>query len=275
VNLDTDSDFIEWIAFAYFPPPDGGMGITDAGTVLAPGTLLSTGCMDYWEVYDGEDCYDEPPYENDWTELPIAAFMGELDTPFLNAVPSPAAMPGPSGPTIDISVTVTNQGSSAQAANFPIDFFLIQAGEPPYGLPSTCIGASTALGCGFTFSKGIPAGQNVTLSSPGYGLPNPLPPSGLYNVAAVIDPANTTVMSSAPLLEIGISTNTLAFGQDMTGQIQVTDFVPVKPGEFVVPLTFENLGLEEAISVPYVLNFIGTDGSSTRAPRATCTGSSV
>ncbi len=45
-------------------------------------------------------------------------------------------------------------------------------------------------------------------------LPNPLPKSGLYAVASAIDPTNTAVKAPAPLLEIGVSTQTLAFGQE-------------------------------------------------------------
>jgi len=59
LNGDTYSDYVQWVASVYFPPPDGGMGITDAGTMLGPSRLFA-GCLEYWELF-GETCYTEIP----------------------------------------------------------------------------------------------------------------------------------------------------------------------------------------------------------------------
>ena len=258
-----EEDYSSNIFGVYFPPPDGGMGITDAGTMLGPSQLYAAGaCMNTWITEEGF-CN---MYEGVWPEL-TTAYMGDLGSAFLASVPSPVGSATAKGPQIDISVTITNNGKTKQAKGFPVDFFLIPQGVPPFSLPSTCpeTGLYPCLAAAFpaaqsmTFNSDIPPGGSATQALPGIPLPTPLPASGEYAVASVIDPLNTTVLATAPLLEIGVSKQLLALGQDMTATIEVTNFTAIQPGEFAVPINFLNLGLEEAISVPYTVSFIAAD----------------
>ena len=259
-----------FITGAYFPPAGGDMSHTDAGAMLGPSKLYANACMTYWEEY-GEDCY---PDEGAWGLL-NSAYMGELNTPFLSSTPTPTAGPtAGGGPGIDISVTITNNGKDDQAANFPVVFFLVPQGEPPFSLPATCAGEPTCLGQ-MTFSQAVAAGGSATDSVAGLTLPNPLPPSGLYAVASVIDPTNTTVNATAPLLEIGESTTLLPFGQDMTGKIEVTNFSAVSPTEFTVPIDFTNVGLEDCITADYSVYFFGQAGNAGTGATGTVNGASA
>ncbi len=52
----------------------------------------------------------------------------------------------------------------------------------------------------------------------------------------------------------------------------MTNFAAVSPGEFKVPLELTNLGLEEAISVPYTLNFVAADGTVYQGATGTVSG---
>ncbi len=274
----TTEDYTENIFGVYFPPPDGGMGVTDAGTMLGPSGVYAAGnCMNVWETeYQGEYCY---LYNGVWPEL-TSAYMGDLGTPFLTSLPSPIGTATPSGPLIDISVNITNNGQKKQAGGFPVDFFLVPEGVPPFSLPSSCtttgpypcLSAVAGAAQSMTFTGDVPAGGSTALTLNNVPLPTPLPKSGNYAVASVVDPLNTTVNATAPLLEIGISTQLLALGQDMTATINVTNFSAIKPGEFSVPINFTNLGLEEAISVPYTVSFLAADTSSTQVASGTVSG---
>jgi len=261
----TEEDYSSNIFGVYFPPPDGGMGVTDAGTMLGPSQLYASGaCMNNWITEEGF-CY---MYEGVWPEL-TTAYMGDLGSPFLGSVPSPVGSATPSGSQIEVSLTITNNGKTKQAKGFPVDLFLVPQGVAPFALPTTCTatGLYPCLATAFPaaesliFNSDIPAGGSATQVLNNIPLPNPLPASGEYAVASVIDPLNTTVKATALLLEIGVSTQLLALGQDMTAQIEVTNFTAVQPGEFSVPINFTNLGLEEAISVPYTVSLIGSDGT--------------
>ncbi len=92
----------EFIAGAYYPPPDGGMGITDAGTWFAQSQLLTTGCMDYWELY-GEFCEDSS-YENEWTQL-NPGLHGRARRALSDAVPSPTVVPPSPGWAVQKSMS--------------------------------------------------------------------------------------------------------------------------------------------------------------------------
>ena len=275
-NYGTLEDNSENIFGVYFPPPDGGMGITDAGTMLGPSQLYAAGgCMNQWIM---EAYYYCDMDEGVWPEL-ATAYMGDLGSPFLTSLPSPVGNATPTGPQIDVSVTITNNGKTKQAKGFPVDLFLVPQGVAPFALPTTCTTtglypclAPAGAVQSMLFDSDIPAGGSVTQVLNGLLLPTPLPASGEYAVASVLDPLNTTVMASAPLLEIGVSTQLLALGQDMTAKIDVTNFTAIQPGEFSVPIDFFNLGLEEAISVPYTVSFIAADGTPTQVATGTVSG---
>src|SRR4029077_1565208 len=119
---------------------------TDAGTMWGPsGTDDKDGCMiTSWENYSNYQgfCY---PYED--ASLVSSAYIGELATPFLTSSPAPLPQATPSGVVINMSVTVSNNGAQAQPSGFPVDFFLVQQGDPPFSLPDTCSG-SYCLGSG-------------------------------------------------------------------------------------------------------------------------------
>jgi uncharacterized protein (TIGR03382 family) len=237
------------------PTVDGGLGWTDAGTMFGPsGTNGNGGCMiATWENF-GDFC---TPYSN--VTNVNSAYIGELDTPFLTSLPVASASATDAGIVVNISLTVNNNGQSAQASGFPVDFFLVPQSLPPYGLPSTCSGSDTCLGS-TSFGDAVPAGGNAVYTPSGFSLPSPLPPSGYYAVASVLDPTNTTLNATAPLLETGISTQLLAMGQDLTGRIDLTSFDAGDPTDFTVPLEFTNLGLETADTAVYTLYFVDNGG---------------
>ncbi len=241
---------------------DGGLGWTDAGTMYGPsGTNGKTGCMiTAWENYeDYEDfCL---PYIN--AANVNSAYIGELDTPFLTSVPVPTVAATDAGIVINVALTVTNNGLSSQGSGFPVDFFLVPQAEPPFNLTgcsgSTCLGSTS-------FGDAIPAGQNASFTPQGgFALPSPPPPSGYYAVASVLDPTNTVLNATAPLLEIGTSTQTLAMGQDLTGRVDMTSFSATDPTQFTVPLEFTNHGLEPADTAAYTLYFVDNGGDKVQA----------
>ncbi len=122
-----------------------------------------------------------------------------------------------------------------------------------------------------TFGNPIGAGKSAIYTpQTGFSLPSPLPPSGYYAVASVLDPTNSTIDATAPLLEIGTSTQLLPMGQDLTGRIQVTSFSPVDPTQFTVPLEVTNVGLETAASTSYTLYFVDNGGDKISSPPAPC-----
>ncbi len=171
------------------------------------------------------------------------------------------------GVVINIALTVNNNGMSTQAQGFPVVYFLVSQAEPAFGLPTTCA-APMCLGQDH-FGDAIKANAQAVYTSTGLRLPNPLPASGYYAIASVIDPANTTVNATAPLLEIGTSTQMLPFGQDLTATIGLTTFNPSDPTDFIVPLEFTNLGLETADTATYTLYFVDRTGNATPAATGT------
>ena len=267
----TYEDYTYSIVGTYFPPPDGGMGITDAGTMLGPSKLYSNGCMATWLTSEGFCYFDDGDV---WNSV-NSAYMGEVNTPFLVSAPSPSAAIGTSGPEITIDLNVTNEGLLKQAGGFPVDFFLVPQGVAPFTLPSTCAGESNCLAGPLTFTGNIGISGSTGQLFAGIALPHPLPPSGIYAVASVLDPTNTTLNAKAPLLEIGVSTQFLEFGQDMTAKIDVTNFTAVQPGEFSVPIEFSNLGLEDCITATYEVSFIAQDGTPTQVATGTLNGISA
>ncbi len=251
---------------------DAGLAWTDAGSMFGPsGTDSKNGCMIIgWENYSDYDqfCY---PYIDASTLG--SAYIGELNAPFLTSSPAPLPQATANGVVVNMTLTINNNGASAQASGFPVDFFLVQQGEPPFNLPATCSG-QYCLGGPSAFGDPIPANGQATYSVPTqFALPSPLPARGYYAVASVIDPDNTTVNATAPLLEIGTSAQLLPFGQDLTGKIDVTSFSAVNPTEFTVPIEFTNIGLEQADSATYTLSFV--DGAGNLIPGASGTVSSL
>jgi len=242
---------------------DAGLAWTDAGTMFGPsGTNGNAGCMIAgWESLSNGEEFCEPYTDS---ALVGSAYIGELEAPFLTSAPVPVPEVSANGVVINVALTVNNKGTSSQPQGFPVDFFLVSQAEPPFGLPTTCV-APMCLGQE-AFGDAIKAGgQSVYTTTNGFALPNPLPPSGYYAIASVIDPANTTVNATAPLLEIGTSTQLLPFGQDLTGKIELTTFSVDAGADFTVPLEFTNLGLETADSASYTLSFVDGAGHTTQA----------